>query len=507
MTIKEVEHLTGMPRASIRFYEAEGLFQPQREKNGYRIYTQEHVDALLRIRLLRTLDVSVEELRELASGRIALPDCLRKHMAQLEEAQVKSVRSAEVCRQMVDAAVDFRALDAALWLSRLENERPSAAPEQVMPPKPGIWRRLLARSVDYTIYILLWELILASLFRINLTEGVTKAPTLLMTFLESVAVLLCILLFEPLFLHWWGTTPGKWIMGICVTDDKGARLTYREALGRCGGLLFYGYGLGVPILTLIRQIKSLRDIRQGEEPEWEWDSQLQLRKKSRIRAVVLYVACTVLLLAAQECVRAIPEIPPNRGELTIAEFAENFNALQRYYDKGTNDYIIDGDMRELSAGIPWELDAAGNWVSRGDNDLYAWIYQGEPPAITLHIDESGAVSGVTLSFRTSWKAGSDSDTARRGRVFQKHVFLMRVALQAFGRAVIEGAEFGGWRAVQDVVANGWRESSAFVYRNITVSYDVDFSGCVPAENGAPRLEETAEHCSVTYAFSIQRTDQ
>ena len=59
MTIKEAESLTGMPRASIRFYEAEGLLCPQREKNGHRIYTQEHVDILLRIRLLRALVVSV----------------------------------------------------------------------------------------------------------------------------------------------------------------------------------------------------------------------------------------------------------------------------------------------------------------------------------------------------------------------------------------------------------------------------------------------------------------
>ena len=506
MTIKEAESLTGMPRASIRFYEAEGLIEPRREKNGYRIYTQEHVDVLLRIRLLRTLDVSVEEIRELTAGRLALADCLRQHMARLEEAQVKAARSAEVCRQLMDASADFQTLDAELWLSRLESPQASDVPERAMPPKPGILRRVLARGFDSALYVLLWELLLTVLFRVNLTEGITKSPTLVMQLLENAAVMVCIMLFEPLFLRWWGTTPGKWVMGISVTDDKGKRLSYRDALSRCGMLLLYGYGLCIPILVVVRQVKSLMDIRQGEEPEWEWDSRLQLQNKSRVRAAVLYVVCAVLLLVSQEGVRGIPEIPPNRGELTIAEFAENFNAVQRYYEKGSNHYIIDGDMRELSAGIPWELDAAGHWVGRDDNDFYAWIYQGEPPAITLHTGESGAVSGVTLSFRTSWKAGSDSDTARRGRVFQKHIFLMRVALQAFGRAVIEGAEFGGWRAVQDVAANGWRESSAFVYRNIAVSYDVDFSGCTPMENGAPRLEETLERCAVAYTFTVQRTN-
>lgn len=505
MTIKEVESLTGMPRASVRFYEAEGLFHPQREKNGYRSYTQENVDELLRIRLLRMLEVSVEEIRELAAGRLALSDCLRGHMTRLKDAQVKSVRSAEICRRLADAAVDFRALDAARWLSLLEGEPPVSAPEQVMPPKPGVWRRLLARSVDNTIYILLWELVLAAAFRMNLTEGVTKSPALLMQLLESAAVMVCMVLFEPLFLHWWETTPGKWIVGIIVTDDKGKRLSYRDALRRCGMLLLYGYGLGIPVLVLVRQIKSLRDIRQGEEPEWEWDSRLQLQKRNRIRAAALYVICAVLLVALQTYIREIPEIPPNRGELTVEEFAENFNALLRYYEDGPNDYIVHADLRDMSAKLPWLLNANGEWVSRDDDGFYAWIYQERPPEFTLHTS-GGTLSGVTLSFQTEWEGGSDSDTARRGRVFRQHIFLMKVALQAFGRAVIEGTEFGGWRAVQDMIVNGWRQPCAFVYRNVAISYDVEFAGCVPKENGAPDLEETAEYCAVAYTFTIRSAE-
>lgn len=376
-----------------------------------------------------------------------------------------------------------------------------------MPPKPGVWRRLLARSVDYTIYILLWELVLAGVFRVNLAEGITKNPTLLMQLLESVAVMACIMLFEPLFLHWWGTTPGKWVMGICVTDDKGARLTYRDALSRCGMLLLYGYGLGIPVLVLIRQIKSLRDVRRGEEPEWEWDSRLQLQNKSWIRAVVLYVTSAVLLMVPRTYIRAIPELPPSRGELTVSEFAENFNAIQRYYEGGTNDYIFSSDMRELTVKIPWELDASGNWTAR-EGDDYAWIAKGEPPEIVLHTKTDGTVSGVTLSYHTEWEAGTESDAARRGRDFGRHIFLMRVAAQSFGGAQTENwYPLGGWRAVQELMANGWQQDHGFVFRGTAVSYDVEFTGCAPAENGAPRLEEaeTAERCSVTYTFIIRRT--
>lgn len=50
MTIKEVEELSNMTRANIRFYEKEGLITPQRDSNGYRNYTEQDVDILKRIR-------------------------------------------------------------------------------------------------------------------------------------------------------------------------------------------------------------------------------------------------------------------------------------------------------------------------------------------------------------------------------------------------------------------------------------------------------------------------
>ena len=36
MTSKEMEQRSGVPRANIRYYEAQGLLTPQRAKNGYR---------------------------------------------------------------------------------------------------------------------------------------------------------------------------------------------------------------------------------------------------------------------------------------------------------------------------------------------------------------------------------------------------------------------------------------------------------------------------------------
>ena len=55
MTIKDMELQTGLARANIRYYEAEGLIAPERAENGYREYSQEDAETLLRVKLLRAL--------------------------------------------------------------------------------------------------------------------------------------------------------------------------------------------------------------------------------------------------------------------------------------------------------------------------------------------------------------------------------------------------------------------------------------------------------------------
>ena len=59
MTSKEIELRSGVPRANIRYYEAEGLLSPQRAKNGYREYSEIDMEKLEKIKLLRRLGVSV----------------------------------------------------------------------------------------------------------------------------------------------------------------------------------------------------------------------------------------------------------------------------------------------------------------------------------------------------------------------------------------------------------------------------------------------------------------
>ena len=55
MQINELEMKTGLDRATIRFYEKEGMITPIRKENGYRDYSEEDQQHLLKIKLLRSL--------------------------------------------------------------------------------------------------------------------------------------------------------------------------------------------------------------------------------------------------------------------------------------------------------------------------------------------------------------------------------------------------------------------------------------------------------------------
>ena len=68
MQILELESKTGLDRATIRHYEKEGLVQPARRENGYRDYSDDNVNDLLKIKLLRQLGMSLDKIRKLQQG-------------------------------------------------------------------------------------------------------------------------------------------------------------------------------------------------------------------------------------------------------------------------------------------------------------------------------------------------------------------------------------------------------------------------------------------------------
>ena len=76
MRTGEVEKLTEVKEANIKFYEREGLIKPRRNENGYRDFSDEDVKIINRIKTLRMLDVPIPEIKKLFDGDVQLEEVL-----------------------------------------------------------------------------------------------------------------------------------------------------------------------------------------------------------------------------------------------------------------------------------------------------------------------------------------------------------------------------------------------------------------------------------------------
>lgn len=121
MKINEVEQLVGITKRNIRFYEKEGLLSPGRNSdNGYREYGDAEVEVLKQIKLLRKLDVPMEEIRKMQQGGLTLTDGVRRHIIQLERTRENLATMQALCQELADAGEQLSTLDAAHYLERME---------------------------------------------------------------------------------------------------------------------------------------------------------------------------------------------------------------------------------------------------------------------------------------------------------------------------------------------------------------------------------------------------
>ena len=120
MKINEVEARVGITKKNIRFYEAQGLLSPRRNsENGYRDYGPDEVETLRRIKLLRKLGLSLEEIRQMQSGAHTVGDGMRRHLVTLERERRNLDRAMELCAALTTREERLDDLDAGALLDEM----------------------------------------------------------------------------------------------------------------------------------------------------------------------------------------------------------------------------------------------------------------------------------------------------------------------------------------------------------------------------------------------------
>lgn len=399
MTIREIEELSGMTRANIRFYEKEGLIAPERNSNGYRNYSEEDLSILKRIRLLRTLHLSLEDIKSLSRNEQELSGLLIRHLTALKKEQQALGHSVKVCEQLCKDRAVYSSFDAQHYLDLLDtsvSELPSELKEDTMPKVTSPWIRYFARSIDAAIYMILWNMFLSLVLHINIME--TGFAGLVA---DLIAYNCLFLLAEPLMLSRFGTTPGKFLFGLRVTAETGARLTHGEALHRTWTVLKKGCGFNLPVYWIIRMYKSYRACKDGETLDWEQETLLWLND----RYIPLKVSGSVVILTLLNTLALLlvwqaGALPQNRGDLTVEQYAENFNDMEKYFgidrqlnlpgDSSFYGILMDDSRLILNKDGEWEKMPGTPYVT-GTSENYA-----ELPQLDYTV-EDGVITGLNFS--------------------------------------------------------------------------------------------------------------
>lgn len=106
MNINELERLTGITKQNIRFYEKKGLLHPARNsENNYREYTKEDLTRLKAVKLLRKLDLPLENIRKILQDEELLSEALSQHLKTLQEKQQELSACIDVCNNLLQKAM------------------------------------------------------------------------------------------------------------------------------------------------------------------------------------------------------------------------------------------------------------------------------------------------------------------------------------------------------------------------------------------------------------------
>lgn len=351
MRIQELERQVGIERATIRFYEKEGLINPQRSENGYRDYSEADAAELRRIRLLRDLGVSLDTIGKLQKGTEDFAAVMRHQCTILQGRQEQMAKARAVCERIRTDGATYAELDTVRYQNLLEapllpglaRQKTGTAPFQEREYRePHPWRRFFARILDYQIVNVLVWCFLIFVLRWRGTEG-------FFTFLINYAAWFVMIPLEAACLHFWGTTPGKWIFGIRVEAAEGGKLFYSDALTRSWKVFHAGMAFNILFLRLYCMYKGYKAHTQSWDTDWDEDCEITFRDSFCWINIVLAIAVFLAAGGIDYVVERELQLPRYQtNQLTVAQFAENYN----YYNALHWDGALDHMEREGRINFP-----------------------------------------------------------------------------------------------------------------------------------------------------------
>ena len=376
MLIQDVEKQTGLDRATIRFYEKEKIITPQREENGYRSYQDEDVQTLLKVKLLRQLGVGLSKIKLLQQGSGDFSAILSEQIRILDQQIRNDTHSSLVCRKIQDDGAEYNTLDSLYYLNMLA--KPSVSVWQYSEPvaqERHPWRRYFARWLDYKIILVCLQLLLVVIIRIRpFGEGALRILNYFSLF-AAVPIL-------AVMLHYFGTTPGKWMVGIRLESIRGGKLSGGEALDREGKLVWHAMGLFIPILHLWKIYHGYRNETQGVPQVWNEDTEIIYTQWTALKKTIAIITALVTILLSVYVGSDVIMPTYKHRDLSLSEFAENYNDYEKLL-RGQGEYVMDDD----GLWKPYGYANSGQMITYTP-------YEEQRPDFIYDLDKFGAIRSI-----------------------------------------------------------------------------------------------------------------
>lgn len=220
MTIKEVEALTGITKANIRFYEKEDLLSPARGSNNYREYTEEEVERLRKIRMLRIMGFPVAQIKEMIQ-QPQRSNALMDHRAEQIRREVEELNLVrDLCLEAKKMGWEWKNLDPDLLEMKLEWKKKGG---DIMKNDRIDW---LCRIRDMAFLFCFLCIVSIIMFPINQMLGIRLPGNVL----KIWEIIITISPFPALIL--WGITAGRARWGVPrlnhILADSGNVLAEKE---------------------------------------------------------------------------------------------------------------------------------------------------------------------------------------------------------------------------------------------------------------------------------------
>lgn|SRR5665647_2542164 len=103
MKISEVMKATGLTKKAIYYYEEEGLVSPQKDRdNNYRSYSEDDVNKLIQISVLRKLDIPLSVIYEVLKNKLEIKEVMKRQLEVIENKINYLYRNKDIIQNLME---------------------------------------------------------------------------------------------------------------------------------------------------------------------------------------------------------------------------------------------------------------------------------------------------------------------------------------------------------------------------------------------------------------------